>query len=127
MGKVFYLKDVSMPCKIAGKRVTIETDMGKSEIPLLLRKNSMKKTNTRIDFTNEKVNTFGKDIDLQFTSSGHYAVPLSDSCKDLEADIEEMQVSKVLLTINNIYRKSKNEKQHIAIKLHKQFGHPRSS
>ena len=118
---------VSMPCKIAGKRVIIETDVVKSEIPLLLSKNSMKKANTRIDFANDKVNIFGKDIDLQFTSSGHDAVTLSDSCKDLEADIEETQVTEVLLTINNIDRKSKNEKQQIAIKLHKQFGHPRSS
>ena len=101
--------------------------MVKSEIPLLLSRNSMKKANTRIDFANDKVNIFGKDIDLQFTSSGHYAVPLSDSCKDLETDIEETQVTEVLLTMNNIDRKSRNEKQQIAIKLHKQFGYPRSS
>ena len=38
--------------------------MVKSEIPLLLSRNSMKKANTRIDFANDKVNIFGKDIDL---------------------------------------------------------------
>ena len=41
----------------------------------------MKKANMKID----KVNIFGKKVDLQFTSSGHYAIPLGDCCKDLDS------------------------------------------
>ena len=99
----------------------------KNEIPLLLSKNSMNKANTKIDFANDKVNIFGKEVDLQFTSSGNYAIPLRDSCKDLDSDLEESQLSEVLLTTDNRAKKSNKGKQQIAIKLHRQFGQPRSS
>ena len=36
-------------------------------------------------------------------------------------------MTKVLLTIDNIEKKSNKEKQQITMKLHKQFGHPKSS
>ena len=80
---------VSIPCRIAGKSVTVETDVVKSEITLLRSKNSMKKANTKLYFANDKVNIFGKKVDLQFTSSGHYAIPLKESCKNLDSDLEE--------------------------------------
>ena len=57
----------------------------KTEIPWLLSKNCMKTANMKIDFANDKVNIFGKKVDLQFTSSGHYAIPLRDCCKDLDS------------------------------------------
>ena len=52
---------VSIPCKIAGKSVIIETDVVKSEIPML-SKNIMKKANVWIAFANDKVNIFVKEI-----------------------------------------------------------------
>ena len=69
------------------------------KIPLLLSKNSVKKSNVKIDFANDKVNILGKEVDLQFLSSGYYAISLKDSCKDLESDLEESQLTEVLLTI----------------------------
>ena len=92
---------VSIPCKIAEKSVTVETNVLNNEIPLLISKNSMKKTNTKINFTNDKVNIFGKEPDLQFTSCGDYVIPLNDSFKDLE----ESQLTNVLLKTYNITRK----------------------
>ena len=41
--------------------------------------------------------------------------------------IEEQKFTEILLTIDNIEKKSNKEKQQIAVKLHKQFGHPKSS
>ena len=41
-------KCISIPCKIAGERVNVVTDIVKSEIPLLLSKESMKKTRKNI-------------------------------------------------------------------------------
>ena len=41
-------KCISIPCKIAGERVNAVTDIVKSEIPLLLSKESMKKTSKNI-------------------------------------------------------------------------------
>ena len=44
----------------------------------------------------------------------------------MDSDLEESQLTEVLLTIN-IARKFNKEKHQIAIKLHRQFGHPKSS
>ena len=64
---------------------------------------------------------------MKFALSGHYAIPLNDYHKDLKLSIDESKFTKVLLTIDNIEKKSNKEKQQIAMKLHKQFGHPKSS
>ena len=40
------------------------------------------KAGTKLDFVNQKVIIFGKEIGLQFTLSGHYAIPLNDYHKD---------------------------------------------
>ena len=53
--------------------MNVVTGVVKCEI-LLLNKESMKKAGTKIDFVNDKVVIFGKEISLQFTSSGHYAI-----------------------------------------------------
>lgn len=102
---------VSIPCRIAGVSVNVETDVVKSEIPLLLSKDSMKKAGTKIDFVNDKINIFGKEINLTFTSSGHYTIPLNEYHKSSELMIEEQKFTEILLTIDNIEKKSNKEKQ----------------
>ena len=118
---------VSIPCKIAGVTVNVETNVVKSEIPLLLSKDSMNKAGTKIDFVNDKINIFGNEITLNFTSSRYYTIPLNEYHKSSELMIEEQKFTEILLTIDNIENKSNNEKQQIAVKLHKQFGHPKLS
>ena len=61
----------------------------------------MKKAGTKLDFVNNKVIIFGKEISLQFTSSGHYAILLNDYHKDLKLYIDESKFTKVLLTLDN--------------------------
>ena len=112
-------KCISIPCKFASQRVDVETDVVKSEIPLLLSKESMKKTGTKIDFVKDKLIIFGKEISFQFTSSSHYAIPLNDYHKDLKLSMDESKFTEVLLTIDNIEKRSDKEKQQIAMKLHK--------
>ena len=64
-----------------GSKCSNETDVVECELPLLLSKNAMKKANTGINFQNDKVTMFGKDINLIFTSTGNYAVPLNTKCR----------------------------------------------
>ena len=52
-------KCISIPCKIAGEQVNVVTDVVKSEIPLLLSKESTKKAGTKKDFVKDKVIIFG--------------------------------------------------------------------
>ena len=47
------------------------------ELPLLLSKDVMEKAETTINFVNDTVNILGETIDLEFTSSGHYMIPVS--------------------------------------------------
>ena len=54
--------------------MSLKKDEVKSEIPLLLRKESMKAAESKVDFVNDRINMFGKDIHLHFTTSGHYAM-----------------------------------------------------
>ena len=40
--------------------MSLKTDVVKSEIPLLLRKENMKAAESKIDFVNDRINIFGK-------------------------------------------------------------------
>lgn len=56
------LKQVLIPCVIAGQKCLLKTDVVDSEIPLLLGKPSMKKAKVKLDIGNDKINIFGKDV-----------------------------------------------------------------
>ena len=105
-----------------------KTVVVKSEIPLLLCKESMKAAESKIHFVNDRINMFGKDIHLHFTTRGHYDIPLNETNLNLTtSSLEDLNFVEVLLTIDNNEEKSNMEKKYIASKLHKQFGHPRST
>ena len=70
------LKRVEIPCYIGGKRSLIESDVVKSNIPLLLSKTSMKKGNMCLDFANDTLFVGADKIKLDCSSSGHYLLPL---------------------------------------------------
>ena len=118
----------SIPCNTEGKNVSLKRDVVKSEITLSLSKEIKKATELKIDFVNDRTNIFGKDIHLHFTTSGHYAIPLNETNLNLKtSSVEDSNFVEVLLTIDKIEEKSKKEIKYIAIKLHKQFGHPKSA
>ena len=48
-------QSVVIPCDIAGKNVSLKTEFVKSEIPLLLSKESMKAAESKIDFVNDRI------------------------------------------------------------------------
>ena len=64
--------------------MSLKTDVEKSEIPLLLSKESMNAAESKIDFVNDRINVFGKDIHLHFTTSGYYAIPLNETNLNLK-------------------------------------------
>ena len=71
------IKRVSLPSVLAGKKVLIETDVVKCDIPLLLSKEAMQKASMQIFFKNDTVIIFGERNKLLLTSTGHYCVPIS--------------------------------------------------
>ena len=68
----------------------------------------MKKAGRKINFVKNKVITFGKEISLQFISSGHYAIPLNVYHKDLKLSRDKSKFTEVSLKRNLI---KKNNKQ----------------
>ena len=56
------LKSVIIPAQIGNSVIMIQTDVTSNELPLLLSKDAMKKANTKIDFTNDKINILGQEI-----------------------------------------------------------------
>ena len=125
-GKIFHSKGkINIPASIGATDVFIRADIVNCEIPLLLSKDSMKSADTKLDFAEDKVTMYGQDIMLNITSNGHYCVPISRKQAVLNAREKNVNPSfDVNLSINELPTKSKNEKEAVAIKLHKQFGHP---
>ena len=121
------LRCVSIPAYIANTDVTISTDVVSCELPLLLSKNAMRLAKTKIDFVGEKVNMFGKEFQVDITSSGHYSIPISKSKTIIEKIESEKEREYALISISDLEMKATPEKRKIADKLHKQFGHPTAS
>ena len=101
-GKTVYSNQlVKFPAKIGTKVCSIEAEVVDCELPLLLSKDSLKRAKTVLDLNNDKVSMFGEQIDVNFTSSGHYCVSISNigGHSRLEKDCEEV------LLINNTMSK----------------------
>ena len=116
------LKKVIIPAGINGTKVKIETDLIDNSLPHPLSKSAMQKATTKIDLKNNKVVMFGKVQDLHFTS-GHYCIPLDRKHKIIND--EDQNATKVMLT-NTLDNITSQENESVAVKLHKQFCHPRT-
>ena len=69
-------KSVTIPSRIGKEDIIIKTDVTDSDLTLLLSKETMKKDDVKIDFATDKVSFLNQTVDIVFTSSGHYALPL---------------------------------------------------
>ena len=69
-------KSVTIPSRIGKEEIIIKTDVTDSDLTLLLSKETMKKDDVKIDFARDKVSFLNQTVDIVFTSSGHYALPL---------------------------------------------------
>lgn len=107
------IEEVEIPGHMAGVPVMIKTDVVDSEIPLLLSKTAMKNAKIKLDLENDKALIFGKEINLDSTTCGHYCIPLNGSAIStsdcLLADIQKSDIKKKELQL---------------VTIHKQFAHP---
>ena len=96
---------------MAGKNITLETDIVEADIPCLLSKEALKKANTVLRLETDQAEMFGNEIDLECTRSGHYALNIQDVDRDHEILIGELD-------------KEYEKKEAAVVKIHKQFAHP---
>ena len=106
------MKKVIIPIVLGNINTKIMTDVVDVNIPLLLSKESMKRANTKINFATDTVSMLGNNIELKYTNSGHYIVPLLPH--------QSIEVTLLGLSENET---SEKDKEKIALKLHLQFGH----
>lgn len=114
------IKKVKVPIWIGDKKILLNTEVIRYDIPLLLSKASMKKANVKIDFQNDAVSFFGKNTKISFTKTGHYCINVTDN------GVTDTVVNETLLC-NEILNCKNENKGKIALKLHRQFGHPEST
>ena len=53
------------------------TDVVDCETPLLSPKGSLKDADAQLDFVNDNIAVYSKEINLQHTANGHYCIPLT--------------------------------------------------
>ena len=90
----------------------IKTGFVQNDLPLLLSKDSTKKSNVTTDFAIDKVNFLNQNVDPTLTSSGHYAVPISRTEKllgnmDSTDDSEKVFLTKIIYHQSLLMRKRK--------------------
>ena len=82
--KLNSLGTVTFPCVMAGKEISITTDVVSSNIPLLLSIKAMKDYGMIWDFQKGTVQVFGKEIVLDVSSCGHHSIPIMPSEVSIE-------------------------------------------
>ena len=100
-----------IPCIIAGKEITIKSDVIDCDISMLISKNAMKRAGMVVNLKNDTVEIFGKIVSLKTTTSGHYCLPV-----DVPLNLNNL--NDILFSCSGL---SVNQ---MAVKLHKQFAHP---
>jgi hypothetical protein len=106
--------EYQVPAMLAGREVTLITDVVDSDIPLLLSRTAMKKALIKLDLVNDTAEVFGKTVALDMTSSGHYCLPI-----DRNSQLKVESVCEVKLDVLNAGQLAK-----VLLKLHRQFAHP---
>ena len=61
---------VEFPAMLDSKEINIRTDVISLKLLLLLSNNTMRKSQTTIDFANDSSTMLGEKMNLRFTSSG---------------------------------------------------------
>ena len=120
--KIQATESETLPAKIGGEHINIQSDILDNDALLLFSQSSMKKAEIKINFQNDTINAFGENIPLKKQPSGHYAIPLT-SAKQAINNIDKENNSAITLNINNINGQSNKT---IALKLHQQFAHSSS-
>ena len=117
--KIKSLRKVYIPIQIGEKDVMLQTDVVNAEIPLL-SKQAMKRGNAVIDFDSDVITMFGVEYPMTLTTSGHYAIAVAIESNLMSKLESESTVSNVTLIAIG-----EEDKHKIAVKLHRQFAHPK--
>ncbi len=111
-GKLKSKARYTIPVRIGGCYNEISFDVIKSDIPLLMSKNEMKRLGIALDMKNDKGSIDGKPLVLTTTTAGHYIVDLLQEDETLEQ-----------VNIAELDNDNDKEQMKALSKIHLQFGH----
>ena len=114
---------VKFPVYLGSKKVLLEADVLKQDLPLLLSKATMKRAYAKLNTEIDEINMLGENIKLINTSTGHYAIPLTPN-KNLINHLSETPSPCVDEKVVLLSRKPNLSASEVATKLHRQFAHP---
>ena len=75
---------------MANRNMMLETDVVEADIPCLLSKTALKRAGTVLKLETDQVEIFGKVIDLESMTSGHYVLNIKDAEKQEEVYIGKL-------------------------------------
>ena len=101
-----------IPVFLAGENMMLKTDVVDSEVPLLLSRQYMKELEISLNLVTDSAVIMGKEVPLNFTSSGHYCLPLTKTGNDVSAYVVDLKKSH-----HGDLNKS-------LLHIHRQMGHP---
>lgn len=107
-GKLEALKKVIIPARIGTRDMLLEVHIVNQDIPLLLSLQSMKGMGMILNTNTDMATMNGIDHQLQFTTNGHYTIP-----------IKEEKAAHIFLVTTDDEKKAE--------KLHKRFAHAHST
>jgi hypothetical protein len=119
-GRLQSIAKYSLPAVIAGNVTMIDVDIIKSDIPMLLSKDEMKKHISALILCKDQAEIAGKIVDLGTTSAGHYLLPLLEQ-GSLEDNLDVLRIEEVLAI--DLLNANDEERFKALEKLHAQFGH----
>ena len=108
------IKTVNISIVIGSKKMLLEVDVVRNNIPLLFSKGAMSKLGMKIDFTKHEAEVDRQVIKLQCNTSGHYCAPLTTLAREN---------CNVVFHLTNLLSLSNEEKKKKAIKLNRQLCH----
>ena len=120
-GKVFKsIKPVPLRTFIANKNILLTIEVIENDIPLLRSKDAVKKAETYINFSKDKIIILDEEVPVKFCTSGHYCIAVGKMNKKWESPVQE----NIVCFSDDLKNKDRNKKRNIALKLHCQFSHP---
>ena len=114
------LMKVSLPkFVVANQEVMIPIDVVDCVVPGLLSQKTLKKWKAGVDFGKSTMNVFGQRVQLEETDMGHLSLKIADDVRDWKDVYLVTSDGNVESGISDV------EAADIALKMHRQFGHPK--
>ena len=116
-------KSVKLPVKFGDRNVKLKCEVLPVKVPLLLSNDTLYKSGTIIDVSNQKITMYGKEVPVKRKSNVHFIINIMRE-KELGKKQQEEETEDEFVKENIILMLTEETLDEKALlKVHKQFGH----